>query len=38
MLHHQHWVIRRAEGFFFRLRQCIERVGDQSHRKPAALL
>ena len=38
MLHHQNGMIRRAECFFFGFRQRLEGMGDQSHRKPAALL
>ena len=38
MLHDQHRMIRRAEGFLLRLRQGIEGVGDQRDREPAALL
>ncbi len=38
MLHRQHRMIRRAEGFFFNFRQRIEGVGDQRDREAAAFL
>ena len=38
VLHHEHRMIRRAEGFFLGFRQSIEGVGDQRDREPAALL
>ena len=38
MPHHQHRMIRRAEGFLFGLCQCDEGVGDQCDREPSALL
>ena len=38
MLHDQHRMIGRAEGFLLRLRQRIESVGDQRDREAAALL
>jgi hypothetical protein len=38
VLHDQHRVIRRAEGFLLRPRQRIEGVGDQRDREAAALL
>jgi hypothetical protein len=38
MLHDQYRMVRRAEGFLFRLRQSVEGVGDQRYREAAALL
>ena len=38
MLHDQHRMIRRAESFLLGLCQCVEGVGDQRDREPAALL
>ena len=38
MLHDQHRMVRRAEGFLFRLGQRGKCVGDESHGKLAALL
>ena len=38
VLHDEHRMIRRAEGFFLGLRQRIEGVGDERDREAAALL
>ena len=38
MLHDQHGMIGRAEGFLLRFRQRVEGVGNQRDRKAAALL
>ena len=38
VLHNQHRMIRRAEGFLLGFRQRIEGVGDERDREAAALL
>lgn len=36
--HDQHRMLRRAESFLLGLRERVERMGNQSHREPAARL